>query len=391
MRAPRAVRALEASAWRRVWRASCAPRPSRATSHGLSCWRRALYLPMRLAVRGVLFCLGFMWVSVKGDKAPSSEAPLLLPNHLGFVEPLYLMCRYGASHVAKAETKSIPVIGALSTAVQQVFVRRSSAAATAIPGTHTAREVRDVIGARGANMGANAYPTLCLYPEATTTNGQSLIHFKLGAFHPGVPVQPCVIRHSHCHFDPSLTEGTSFYALKMLTQFWNSMSIEFLPVVEPTDEMKADPVLFAAHVRQLMAQALSVPQTEHALADFFLLSTAKKGGEQPLTAANLAIDTPVSKLKQMLSLSETDLTFYMGRFTKADVNKTGALWPTVLSKTCNTVLLNGTVSNKLIYGPGALTLNEFETALDASAEELPYVGRLFEMFDQASTTVGLVQ
>jgi lysophosphatidylcholine acyltransferase/lyso-PAF acetyltransferase len=112
------------------------------------------------------------------------------------------MCRYGVSHVAKAETKSYPLIGALSTAVQQVYVRRSSATQP-IPGTHSASEVREVIEARCQNMGANGYRTLCLYPEATTTNGQSIIHFKLGAFHPGAPVQPCIIRHSHCHFDPS--------------------------------------------------------------------------------------------------------------------------------------------------------------------------------------------
>ena len=328
------------------------PGPDPSLPVPLSCWRKALYLPMRLAVRGILACLGFMWVSVKGNKVPSSEAPLLLPNHMGFVEPLYLMCRYGVSHVAKAETKSIPVVGALGRAVQQVYVRRSSATAP-VPGTHTAREVRDVIGARGANMGANGYPTLCLYPEATTTNGQSLIHFKLGAFHPGVPVQPCVVRHSHCHFDPSMTEGRVYFALRMLTQFWNALSIEFLPVVVPTPEEKQDPVLFAARVRQLMAEALRVPLTEHALSDFFLLSTAKKGGVRPETAATLAIDTPVSKLKQMMSLTEADLTFYMQRFTAADTSKNGAL-----------------------------TLSEFETALDAAPEDCEYVAKLFAMFDQ---------
>ena len=149
-----------------------------------------------------------------------------------------------------------------------------------------------------------------------------------------------------------MTEGKSHYALRLLTQFWNSMEVTFLPVVVPTAAEKADPVLFGARVRQAMATALDVPQTEHALADFFLLTQAKRDGVEPSTAASIAIDTPVAKLKAMMSLSEADLTFYMRRFTQADTTKSGAL-----------------------------SLSEFETALEAAPGE-PFVARLFEMFDQ---------
>ena len=147
----------------------------------LSCWRKMLYFPIRIATRGVLLCLGFWWISEKGTRAPPTEAPLLLPNHLGAIEPLYLMCRYGVSHVAKADIINYPLVGPLAKGVQQVFVRRG-ADERPIPGTHSAKDVRDVIEARAKNMGKNNFPQLCLYPEATTTNGQSVIDFKLGAF-----------------------------------------------------------------------------------------------------------------------------------------------------------------------------------------------------------------
>jgi len=39
------------------------------------------------------------------------------------------------------------------------------------------------------------WPQLILFPEGTTTNRQALITFKPGAFIPGMPVQPVVIRY----------------------------------------------------------------------------------------------------------------------------------------------------------------------------------------------------
>jgi hypothetical protein len=53
-------------------------------------WRAVLFFPCRLFARGVLFLLGFHWVKIKGQIAPATQAPLLLPNHLGFVVSLPL-------------------------------------------------------------------------------------------------------------------------------------------------------------------------------------------------------------------------------------------------------------------------------------------------------------
>lgn len=95
---------------------------------------------------------------------------------------------------------------------------------------------------------------------------------------PGVSVQPVAIRHDHRWFDPSLTEGTTFYLWRFLTQMYNNMSVEFLPVIHPTLEEQHNPKKFAARVRSAIAEALGVAETEHALADFFLAKTAAKSG-----------------------------------------------------------------------------------------------------------------
>jgi hypothetical protein len=97
---------------------------------------------------------------------------------------------------------------------------------------------------------------------------------------PGAPVQPVAIKHDHCWFDLTMTENKSYYLWRFLTQFYNKMSVEFLPVVTPTSEEQNNPKLFAERVRTSIADALGVSKTEHALADFFLSKTAAKGGTE---------------------------------------------------------------------------------------------------------------
>ena len=327
------------------------PGPAPLLPNPLPCWRQALFLPIRLATRGMLFCLGFMWISVKGRKVPATEAPLLVPNHLGAAEPFYLMCRYGVSHVAKAETINTPVMGVLAKGMLQIFVRRS-ADDKPTPGTLAAKDTATAIEKRARNMGAGGYPTLALYPEATTTNGRCLLNFKTGAFRPGCPVQPCIIKHPYSWFDPTMSEGKTYYYWRLLTQFYNIMTVEFLPPIVPTEAEQHDAQSFAARVRREMAEASGLHMTEHALADFFLMKDAKKAGLRGSAGANAAINTPVGKLKDATQLSEADLKFYMKQFADADTTKTGKL-----------------------------RLADFEKALQVEPGN-DYVRELFELFDQ---------
>lgn len=42
-----------------------------------------------------------------------------------------------------------------------------------------------------------------LFPEGTTSNGRFMLSFQNGAFVPGYPVQPVVVRYPYVHFDQS--------------------------------------------------------------------------------------------------------------------------------------------------------------------------------------------
>jgi len=107
-----------------------------------------------------------------------------------------------------------------------------------------------------------------------------MVQFKLGAFSPGCPVQPAVVRYRFDDHDPSFTFPLSSvgYLWGLLTQMANHMEVEYLDVYTPSEEEKKNPALFAANVRRVMAQALGVETTKHASEDCALCIAAQKYG-----------------------------------------------------------------------------------------------------------------
>uniref|UniRef100_A0A3B5LE97 Lysophosphatidylcholine acyltransferase 4 n=1 Tax=Xiphophorus couchianus TaxID=32473 RepID=A0A3B5LE97_9TELE len=100
------------------------------------------------------------------------------------------------------------------------------------------------------------WPQMLMFPEGTTTNGRALIKFKPGAFLAGVPVQPVLLRY------PNKVVSALWHTA---SQFYTNMTVEYLPVYNPSEEEKKDPSLYADNVQRLMAKALGVPATDHVM------------------------------------------------------------------------------------------------------------------------------
>ena len=49
------------------------------------------------------------------------------------------------------------------------------------------------------------YPQLCIAPEGTCSHGRCLLQFRRGAFLPGDPVLPVVLRYRWRHLNPAWT------------------------------------------------------------------------------------------------------------------------------------------------------------------------------------------
>ena len=248
-------------------------------------WRRALQLPIRLGVRLVLFGLGYHYIKEIGRPASRRDAPIVVCNHITFVEPCFFFFRLFPTSVASTANLVIPVVGTIMRATQLIPVVRND------PGS--AARAKDEIARRARDRDAE-WPHVLVFPEGLVHNGTCLVQFKAGAFAPGTPVQPVVVRYPHTHFDPSWVvfgrdrtgEGIAEAVLlvRHMLQFHNFMEVEWLPVVVPTERQARDPVAYANSVRARMASALNVPCTEHSIKDVFLAIKARSKFAQPAPA-----------------------------------------------------------------------------------------------------------
>lgn len=343
-------------------------------------WRRVAFLnPCRLLVRYIMFLMGFHSISIKGTPASKREAPIVVANHVSFVDPFYLFIAYLPAFVAKKDVENLPVVGTVALALQCLLVDRRSItsrkdtldlicrrAGAVGHGSAVAVEQKEQDGpatqppddeqhrhhhywqqllahnsvalgfsrfltylsalpkvAYQRQFGEDDYAQVVIFPEGTTTNGKALITFHQGAFVPGVPLQPVLIKYPHRHFDPSFPVGISLarLMLSLLCQITNHLEVEFLDVYRPSDQEQKDPALYAHNVRNLMAERLGVEVTEYTYEDALLMVEALALNMKP-DRVNIPVQR-VKKLYQEMTLK--DLKQLLWRFRHIDRDGDGLI------------------------------------------------------------------
>jgi lysophosphatidylcholine acyltransferase/lyso-PAF acetyltransferase len=94
------------------------------------------------------------------------------------------------------------------------------------------------------------------------------MHFHRGAFVPGAPVKPVLLRYPYRSFSPSWESITApAHLFRFLTQFVNYCTVTLYPVYTPTPEEAADPTLYADNVRAYMSKMSGLPTSESTLED----------------------------------------------------------------------------------------------------------------------------
>lgn len=215
----------------------------------------------------VFWALGFR-VSIVGKQAPRSQAPILIAApHTSFLD-VFIIAICFSSPVARIENKSTPVLWAPQAIGHTIFVNRRS-----VESRQTC--MSDIMTRARSTMD---WPQIFIFSEGTTTNGRALIRFQTGGFKPGLPVQPVIIRYSR----PDLTVWTRDQAhrfihsiMLLLANPTNCVTVEFLPVYEPTAAEQSNPVLFAQGVQGVMAARLGILPTDIQREEFRIES--KKG------------------------------------------------------------------------------------------------------------------
>ncbi|XP_015729341.1 lysophosphatidylcholine acyltransferase 2 isoform X2 [Coturnix japonica] len=215
----------------------------------------------------LFFVMGFR-VKVKGNAASVQEAPIFVAApHSSFFDAIVSALTGMPSIVSRTENLSTPVFGTILSSLQPVSVSRHDPESR----KNTVTEITSRALSRGQ------WPQILIFPEGTCTNRSCLITFKQGAFVPGVPVQPVLLRYPNKLDTVTWTwQGYSIKELCIMTlcQLFTRVEVEFLPVYVPNEEERNDPILFANQVRQTMATALKVPVTDHTFEDCRLMISA---------------------------------------------------------------------------------------------------------------------
>lgn len=138
----------------------------------------------RLALRqtwsaALLEALG---ISLEADLAEVVPGALVVANHISWVDIFVINAALPSAFVSKEEVRHWPLIGWLATKNETVFLRRGS------------RGHAKIINEQLASMLAQG-KHVAVFPEGTTTDGRSLLHFHaaliqpaLAAGHPVLPV-----------------------------------------------------------------------------------------------------------------------------------------------------------------------------------------------------------
>jgi lysophosphatidylcholine acyltransferase/lyso-PAF acetyltransferase len=274
-------------------------------------WRCRIMIITRLCSRCILFCFGYHWIRRSGKPASREVAPIVVSNHVSYTDPIFFFYELFPSIVSSESHDQIPFVGTIIRAMQVIYVDRFSPASR----KHAVAEIN-------RKASCHDFPRVLLFPEGTTTNGRALISFQLGAFIPGFPVQPVIIRYPHVHFDQSWgTVSLLKLMFRMFTQFHNFMEVEYLPVIFPLEDKKETPVLLAKKVRYAMSRALNVVQTEHSYGDLMLASRASEIGMDPASAYMVEM----AYLERLFRLSIAEALGFLDRFTAMGPDHSGCV------------------------------------------------------------------
>ncbi|XP_020250148.1 lysophospholipid acyltransferase LPEAT1 [Asparagus officinalis] len=158
------------------------------------------------------------------------------------------MSAFFPSFVAKRSVGKLPFVGIISKCLGCIYVQRESKGSEF-------KGVSGIITERIEEAFQNKHcPSVLLFPEGTTTNGDYLLPFRTGAFLAKRPVLPVILRYPYRRFSPAWDSISGVrHVFLLLCQFVNYIEVTRLPVYYPSEQEKEDPKLYACNVRKFMA------------------------------------------------------------------------------------------------------------------------------------------
>ncbi|KAK8654555.1 hypothetical protein V6N13_128518 [Hibiscus sabdariffa] len=91
-------------------------------------WRSRIMWVTRFCARFILFSFGYQWIRRKGKPAPREIAPIVVSNHVSYIEPIFYFYELFPTIVASESHDSMPFVGTIIRAMQVIYVNRFSSA-----------------------------------------------------------------------------------------------------------------------------------------------------------------------------------------------------------------------------------------------------------------------
>ncbi|KAK2353897.1 lysophospholipid acyltransferase LPEAT1 [Trifolium repens] len=273
-------------------------------------WRCRIMWVTRISARFILFSFGYHWIKRKGKPAPRDVAPIIVSNHVSYIEPIFYFYELFPTIVASESHDSIPFVGTIIRAMQVIYVNRFSQSSR----KQAVREIK-------RRASCDRFPRVLLFPEGTTTNGRNLISFQLGAFIPGYPIQPIIVRYPHVHFDQSwgnVSLGQLMF--RMFTQFHNFFEVEYLPVIPPLDD-KETAVHFRKRASHAIATALNTVQTGHSYGDIMLHMKAQEAKQE--NPSRYMVE--MAKVESLFHISSLEAVDFLDKFLAMNPDSSGCV------------------------------------------------------------------
>ncbi|KAI4356860.1 hypothetical protein L6164_000847 [Bauhinia variegata] len=272
-------------------------------------WRCRLMWVTRICARCILFSFGYHWIKRKGKPAPREVAPIVVSNHISYIEPIFYFYELFPTIVAAESHDSIPFVGTIIRAMQVIYVNRF------VPSSRK-QAVKEI----KRRASCDRFPRVLLFPEGTTTNGRNLISFQLGAFIPGYPIQPIIVRYPHVHFDNSWGHiSLAMLMFRMFTQFHNFFEVEYLPVISPFDDKKETALHFSQRTSHAIATALNTVQTGHSYGDIMLHMQA----HQAKQAKPSIYMIEMAKVESLFRISSAEAVEFLDKFLSMNPDPSG--------------------------------------------------------------------
>ena len=222
-------------------------------------WRKVMKNILGFLCRGLFRVCGVS-VTIKGNIASVEEAPLLvMAPHTSYFDAVLMWWSNTPSCVIAEDKIKIPIYGKTWTLFQYLTVQRRDANSR----ENTEKEILRRTNVHKHPNEDERWPQIALFPEGVITNGKQLMRFKNGAFKPGKPVQPVLIRYPNEIDTVTLDRRNPMQGVWVtLCQPLTRVELEYLPVCYPSVDEKSDPELFSTNVNKLMATKLLLPRSE---------------------------------------------------------------------------------------------------------------------------------